>query len=267
MDHFREFLRSPMIEYKNIVEYWRPSDTLEQYDKAIKEKDIPYGPQDIEYRNNNRGYRSDDFDSWQNHKYRIVYAGCSHTEGIGLPLDHVWSKVFHKMLCEKLNHDIPFWSIAVGGTGTDQIARNLFHEGELLRPQVVLAFIPFIERRERWHEDRWVINSRFNRDDRAARKVFTDGRYVAYQTEKNFSFISLMMEKWDSIFLYSSTDYFFSYYKIQLPRIAKVECGDSLLNYYDYARDGIHAGPLSHKAFAEQLFKNSWPTIEQKLNT
>ncbi len=266
MDSLKEFLRPPMIAYANVEERWRPSDTEQQYHKAKHQFEIPYGPNDIIYRNNNRGFRCDDFEDFNQHRYRILFSGCSFTEGIGLPLEDVWSKVFHSMLCEKIGTYIPYWNIAVGGTGTDQIVRNLYCEGDLLRPQVVISYIPYLVRRERWHEDKWIISSRYNRDDRAAKKVFTNERLIQYHTEKNFAFIDLLMEKWDSIFLYSSCDYFFEFKSINLPRMYKCNSGDALLNYLDYARDGIHAGPVSHRTLAEKMFQNSWPIIRQKLN-
>lgn len=266
MDSLKEFLRPPMLSKADLKESWRPSDTMAQYEKSKKSKKIPYGPDDIEYKNNNRGFRCDDFTDWQNHDHRIVYAGCSFTEGIGLPLEDVWSKTHNGMVKKKIGKEIPYWSLAVGGTGTDQLVRNLFIEGERLRPQVVLAYIPYIERRERWHEDKWIVSSKFTKDDKGTRLLFTDPRYIKYQTEKNFAMISLLMEKWDSIFLFNTTDFFFEYYSIDLPRIARIDAGETLLKYLDYARDGVHAGPDSHRAFAEKFFDNSWPIIKEKLN-
>lgn len=256
-----------MLNSANLVENWRPSDTWIQYQQSKKFKSIPYGPDDIEYKNNNRGFRSDDFTDWQKHDYRIVYVGCSFTEGIGLPIDHVWSKIHKGMIEKKIGKEIPYWSLAVGGTGTDQIVRNLFVEGELLRPQIVLAYIPYLERRERWHDDRWIVSSRFTKDDKATRVLFTDPKYIRYQTEKNFAMISLLMEKWDGIFLYNTSDFFFEENTIELPRMTKIDAGDSLLNYLDYARDGIHAGPVSHQVFAEKFFEKSWPIIQAKINS
>jgi len=266
MDSLKEFLRPPMQFHANLVENWRPSDTPIQYNQSKKSKKIPYGPDDIEYKNNNRGFRCDDFTDWKKHDHRIVYAGCSFTEGIGLPLEDVWSKTHNGMVNKKIGKEIPYWSLAVGGTGTDQLVRNLFVEGEKLRPQVVLAYIPYVERRERWHEDKWIASSKFTKDDKATRVLFTDPRYIKYQTEKNFAMISLLMEKWDSIFLFSTTDFFFEYYSVELPRIVRIDVGKTLLNYLDYARDGIHAGPVSHQVFAEKFFDKSWPVVKEKLN-
>lgn len=266
MNPKEEFTRVPMVERANIVEKWRPSDTEEQYQIAKIKFPTNYGPNDIEYRNNNRGYRCDDFDLWENYRYRIVFAGSSDTEGVGLPLEHCWAKVMHKMICDKLGQKIPYWNIAVGGTGTDQMVRYLYHEGNILRPQVVISYLPFLERRERWHNDRWILSSEYTKTDRDAKKLFVDKRYIEYQTEKNFTMISLLMEKWKGIFIYNTNEILYNEQQLMLPRIVKKTVSPVLQDYLDHARDGVHAGPISHRTFAESMFEQSWSIIKEQFD-
>ena len=110
------------------------------------------------------------------------------------------------MICEELKVDIPFWSIAVGGTGLDQMVRYLYHFGDILRPQIIIGFLPPIYRRERWAEDKWLPDN----PDKETVKVLGQEEFAIYQTEKNMVMLNLLLEKWNSHMLYSSWsfDYF-----------------------------------------------------------
>ena len=74
-----EFLRIIRPDLVNKTLYWADSDTEEQYNK-VKDR-VPYGPNDITYKYNNYGFRCDDFTDWRENPIRILFAGCSMTEG------------------------------------------------------------------------------------------------------------------------------------------------------------------------------------------
>lgn len=247
-----EFITSPFQERANTSLQWTPSDTYEQFCK-VKDK-VQYGPDDISYDFNDKGFRCDNFDLWEKYPYRMVFAGCSFTEGIGLPLEDTWAKVFHKMICEKLGTNIPYWNIAKGGSGLDSISRALYVDCDMLKPQVVISYLPFLERRERWHRDLWAPGS-----ISPETKLFIDERYVVYQTEKNLAFINLLLEKWNAIMLTMPVDYEFDFTKIPLSRIKFTEHYSTKAR--DLARDGMHSGPKANAEFAEELFKRFWPGI------
>lgn len=256
-----EFIKSPLQERANTSTQWLPSDTYSQY-CTVKDK-VQYGPNDISYNFNNKGYRCDDFESWEKHPYRIVFTGCSFTEGIGLPLEHTWAYIFHKKVCEELKMYIPFWNISKGGAGLDLILRALYTDCDLLKPQVIISYLPFLERRERWHGDLWAPCDGPLKNEMAGEiKLFTNERYVTYQTEKNLAFVDLLLEKWKSIMLAIPADQDFDFTKIPMSNI-------KFTPYYgpiagDLARDGMHFGPRWNAEFAEELFKRFWPDIRHQ---
>lgn len=251
----QEFLKLDRSIVVNKTLDWLPVDTKEQYERVSKTMDIPYGPNDITYKFNNYGFRCDDFNSWENYPYRILFAGCSMTEGIGVPLEDLWAKKLHTKIVNKIGFEIPYWTIASGATGLDHMSRYLFHLKDMLRPQIIISHLPSNVRRERWHEDRWSIwNLDYDIDKHTA--ILADENLVNYQTEKNLAMINIMLEEIDSWFFCSSD------IDISLSRFIKK---DIFLEQIDFGRDGLHAGPKSNDLFANITFDVFWPNIQEKL--
>lgn len=253
-----EFLKLIREEFVNKSFNWKDSDSQENY----KEQNNLYSPHSITYKYNNYGFRCDDFDNWENYPYRVLFAGCSMTEGTGLPLEDIWAKQVHKMICDKIGVSIPFWSVASAGSGIDHMVRYLYNVKDLLKPQIIISYVPDKVRRERWFEDRWSVWS-LDLDVERNTKIMLDTKFVEYQTEKNLAILNLILNQLDCYFLYSSSmnDFSISDY-INSPLIIQK---DHKPEQYDYARDGLHAGPRTNKIMAHQAFDYFWPIIEQKL--
>ncbi len=263
----KEFLTIGRSDFINKTFQWTSSDTKEEYQKAIKTKDIPYGPEDITYVYNEHGFRCDRFDLES--PYRILFAGCSMTEGIGVPLKDLWAKQMHIMICQKLQIDIPYWNIATAGAGLDHMVRHLYNVKDLLKPQIIISYLPNKVRRERWADDNWSAWDAetpfwkwpFKLDNET--ETFLNDRYINYQTEKNIAMLDMILKELDCMFLYSSSmeDFSISDY-IQSPRYVQRH---HVPEQYDFGRDGIHAGPKTNAIMAERAFEYFWPTIEQRL--
>ncbi len=252
-----EFFKKPRSLKVNLTKKWEPSDTEEQYLKAKKKFDICYGPNDIEYKYNNYGFRCDNFESYKKHPHRILFAGCSMTEGIGLPLDDTWAKLMHNKISEDLKIEFPFWSIAAGGTGLDQLTRYLYHYGDLLRPQIILSNLPDIERRELWDME----ESYYDRKH----KVLLEEKFVTYQTEKNLAMINLLLEKWNTSFMFVTYNPKFSISHMNLSHMTQFEMFYIDRTEWDFARDGMHAGPNVNRLFYERFYNIVKPYIKKKL--
>lgn len=253
-----EFLKLPTDPFANTTCKWKIADNEKQYQKV--KATVPYGPEDITYIHNSDGFRCDEFKNWNDYPYRILFAGCSLTEGVGLPLEDTWAKIVHNKICKLTKTDIPFWSIARGGTGIDQMVRYMVHYMEKLKPQIVISYIPHAERRERWYNDfygPWAIE---NND--SATTTLLDEKYVNYQTEKNLVMIDLILERYNSIMVSSTVNHSLNLDYMHLRNILQ---SNNTIMKIDLARDGIHAGPKTNKLFAEMIFKNYWPIIEEKL--
>lgn len=265
MRYGNEFLLPPCNELFNATEDWKHTDSIEQWYKV--RDTVPYGIDSFRYHYNNYGFRCDDFESWEKHPFRIAFAGCSHTEGLGLPIEEIWPKLFLKKASEKLGVELPFWSIARAGTGTDHMVRSLYHYGDLLRPQVIISYMPTYHRRERWHDDMYIPGqgTEIGKDAKKGYH-FMEDRFVVYQTEKNMAFIDMMLKKWDGLLLYVIPDWNTTSDIESLTQIKQLE-GDHFFEdfFMDYARDGQHAGPKANALFAEKMFNASWPIIEKRL--
>ena len=254
-----EFLRPPSDPFANVTCKWKVADNEDVYNKV--KGTVPYGPDDITYVHNSDGYRCDEFDDWTKHPYRILFAGCSLTEGVGLPLEHTWAKILHGYICDITKTDIPFWSIARGATGLDQMVRYMAHYMDRLRPQIVISYLPNLERRERYYNDFFGPWS-MDQYDNLQTKMLFDERFVTYSTEKNVVMMELILEKYKSIMLCSAVDHKFDLSYIYLNNIK--QCIKHVPKV-DSARDGLHAGPKTNQMFADMMFEHFQDIIKQRL--
>ena len=96
------------------------SDTEELYNQNLKSKsnDWYYRTNQIKYIRNSNGHRCREIKDIDLTNY-ILYAGCSHTEGIGLELE----KTYPYLLSKSLNCD--YYNLGVGGSGIDVLLHNL----------------------------------------------------------------------------------------------------------------------------------------------
>lgn len=95
----------------------------------------------FEYKLNNYGFRSDDFDS-ELSKSNILYGGCSNTFALGLPLEYSWAYQFNKSL-DKNN----FFSIGVNSASVDIIIHNVINYiRKIGKPSGVILLFPDIFR-------------------------------------------------------------------------------------------------------------------------
>jgi hypothetical protein len=101
---------------------WLSSDTQELYEKNRKARSAEltrFGWTDsgIEYRFNSQGFRCTEF----NHDPGVLFLGCSHTMGIGMPESEIWASIVADQL--KLN----CWNLGLGGASNDVAFRMAYH--------------------------------------------------------------------------------------------------------------------------------------------
>ena len=217
----------------------------------------------VYYKFNDYGFRCDNFTDCLKYKFRLLFVGGSNTEGMGLNVHECWAKLFHDMVCEKLNYQMPYWNIAVAASGTDHIARFLYSVGDLIQPNIIISWLPPIERRERFDSDFYLPGH--DTDEKNNVRAFIDDRFIQYQTEKNFAFINLMLEKWNSTFIYRashSCDYdrldFGFRNMINIRDIPDINIEN------DLAYDERHPGVKTNQIFSKLMFEYCWPIIEKK---
>lgn len=233
---------------------WFGSDLEENYNPI----DNLYKPEDINYTFNQYGFRCDNFT--ENAKHRIVFLGCSLTQGIGVKLEESWAYVLLQLIKSETGYNIPFWNLALGGSGLDAQVRAYYHYYQMLQPKLVIGFIPPPYRRELYigiehpvtgdtpvfvlpHSDIFVEN-----------KLLLDEKNIAYECEKNFAMLDLMLQKYNTKMLWNGwgfdrlPDQFYTKHKLEI-------------KYDRKARDSLHPGPKLHANFAEEIFNQYKETI------
>jgi hypothetical protein len=83
----------------------------------------------ITYKFNSYGFRSDEFNSGE---LGVMFIGCSHTVGIGLPLESTWPYIVSTSL--KLKN----YNLGIGGASNDTAFRLAYYWIDRLRPSVVI---------------------------------------------------------------------------------------------------------------------------------
>jgi hypothetical protein len=104
----------------NKTEVFSGSDSEELFKKNLETKPLDwyYRNVKITYERNSYGHRCKNASDINYDNY-ILFVGCSHTEGVGLELEHTYPYTLSK----KLNCD--YYNLALGGSGIDVAIHNL----------------------------------------------------------------------------------------------------------------------------------------------
>jgi len=113
---------------------WHGTDSKELYQKNLSRnrsllEQYNWIDQPITYKFNSHGFRADEFDSTNP---GVVFIGCSHTLGVGLPVESTWAHIVSSKL--KLKN----YNLGVGGSSNDTAFRLLYHWIEQLKPSLVI---------------------------------------------------------------------------------------------------------------------------------
>jgi hypothetical protein len=236
------------------------------------------------YKYNNHGFRCDEFTTKS--ELPIVFLGCSHTSGVGLEIQDVWSSVLLEKIKNYTGKTIPFWNLAIPGSSIDRQATVLEKYIHKLNPKLIFFSIPSMFRRHIVLEDH-VIDYRPTRMDlhtdeygdriirnlSKAEYVLLDEKYAAFESYKNLRLINTLAILKNSKIYYhtgveNQTDNWYERPQndnSQTPNwnIIQTMC-DKLSNFNnldlpfvlsDLARDGSHLGKISHRKFAESVFE------------
>jgi hypothetical protein len=230
---------------------WGLCDTEKRFlSSPIKEqwKDI-----EISYKYNNFGFRCNDFTQWQHSKFNVVFAGCSHTEGEGLPLEHTWAWLTYERIKSALNVDFPYWNIASGGTGLDTFVRYLWNYVPMLLPTYVIVMIPGFFRREPAPGRSWIPmeNQKGNYSE-----VFSEEQFATYEYEKNICFISNIAQCYNFNVLAVYHQWELETYNFKIPHMKNIY---SYVDNWpkgtnDKARDNLHVGTKTNEIYSNDIF-------------
>ena len=258
---------------------WLPRDLEEHYTPL--NSGLPnYSKDEITYELNSDDYRSDEFD--KKTELPILFMGCSLTEGIGLPLNEVWTYHLHSKIAETTGKVIPFWSLAKGGTGIDYAARCFYKYGPLLKPKYVFYLLSSTHRREYEYcldtaEYRMWLPS--DTPDNSF-SMFADPKFSAYQAYRSLMILnSVASSTGTTIFIFnpfpetspkgifeqfSNIEYIPKFVQSALPLPAQPSYGlpDRLKSRPWLARDNMHPGAR----WQYQIYNIMWNYVKDKFS-
>lgn len=112
---------------------WFPLDSEERYNENIKNnlnklQEFDWVDSTFTYKFNSHGFRCDEFTEDPG----IMFLGCSHTIGIGLPLENNWPT----LVSNELN--LKMINLGIGGSGADTAFRLANHYITQLQPKIVI---------------------------------------------------------------------------------------------------------------------------------
>jgi hypothetical protein len=246
-------------------------------------KDNPYllnlRKKTYNYKFNSHGFRCDEFTTAS--ELPILFLGCSHTMGVGLEIEDVWSKVLLEKIKNYTGKKIPFWNLSIGGSSIDRQATVLEKYIHALNPKLIFFLVPSMFRRHIVLNDK-VIDykpTRMNvehyghsiiRNVSRAENVLLDEKYAAYESYKNLRLINTIAKLKKSKIYYHigienqennwaerrySNDPDWNMIKIMCNRLSNFNNLDVHFENFDVARDGSHHGVISHRKFAENVFE------------
>ena len=113
---------------------WHGTDSEELYQKNLVRNRTQLDQYNwinrpITYKFNSHGFRADEFDSAGS---GVMFIGCSHTLGMGLPVESTWAHRVSTAL--KLKN----YNLGVGGASNDTAFRLAHHWIEQLKPDLVI---------------------------------------------------------------------------------------------------------------------------------
>jgi hypothetical protein len=240
--------------YINSVRDWLPMDTEKLFNENYQDKDkrlllekYNWNKNSIKYKFNNYGFRCEDFKDVDN----VVFLGCSHTIGIGIPLESNWTTLVSNVI-----NLVPY-NLGIGGGSWDTCFRLAFYWLEKLKPKIVIVMGPELLRMEwkldrtfltesekkleivDWHNyGRWSLNHESTAISHFS-KLITYEENLQLLKEKNKLAIENLAAKIKTKLLFVNKFYALSNGKI----------------VGDLARDLAHAGVDLHKNKAEEIIK------------
>lgn len=208
---------------------WSDTDTVDRFKQNpdfAKWQDIG-----ITYDFSNEGFRTYDFNFLLGKEIDVAL-GCSHTMGVGLPIDWAWPSLIEK------SRPYPMLNLGLGAGTTDTVARILTNITGLF--QINTVFIC-------WPEFK---------------------RFETYSDENAYFIIpnnSLIEHTWNM-------DQHISLHRFYKNKLIVDLLGHNTINHVhsaliknyrilDYARDGMHFGPETHKLIAK-LFSDKLTNIK-----
>jgi hypothetical protein len=224
----------------------------------------------VEYLYNSDRFRCDEFTNEHNNKKHILFAGCSETEGVGSPLDTVWSKIIYNSLSQ--NNDLSgYFSLGKSGWGWQKIINNfLIYSKKYGYPEYLIVLLPRVSRFYTWINDDWqYIQKFFSIQDHDFSKE--EHRKLWIDFVMGWKLFELYCESNNVKLIWSSWDYmendnlektgkhfngFFSIKDTDVLNYFKEARPDGKRLKYDVDRRDGHNGIIEHACYSKLFLNN-----------
>jgi len=238
----------------------------------------PKDCKDIRYTFNDCGFRSDNFNMHSD--IPILFTGCSYTEGIGLPVNKIWTNRLLDKLKEKTGKTIPHWNLALAGAGLDSIANGLYWYSLKFKKHldyIVILFPPFARREYCYNTadiKTWFHpgSPGLSNDSKIVDALFMDIEFIKYQSIKNLALIDSVSKSLNAKVVYSMWDFPGTATEYEVGIIQENFSDFQYIKYpnlnfdIDFARDSTHPGPSMHNKISEVFFDEYFKKQLQELS-
>jgi hypothetical protein len=262
------YYNSMIASRANTKHLWHSYDVPHNYlEVNSKGPNIyPRNCKEIVYAFNNYGFRSDEFDL--NSDLSILFTGCSYTEGVGLPVNSIWSNILLNRLRVVTGKNIPQWNLALSGAGLDSIANGLYWYSLKFKKKLdyIVILFPAFSRREFCYDTKDIKIWQhpkcpgINEGD-VVDRLFADSAFIRYQSIKNLALIDAVSKNLNAKVIYSVwqghetyTDHEDSIIQENFPNFQYIKYPNWKYNS-DFARDSEHPGPSMHEKISEAFFE------------
>lgn len=224
-------------QFASTTQLWNGTDSEKNFKKncaipesyKILEANGWLAPESLTYKFNSEGFRDDEFDQQPSG----LAIGCSHTQGVGVKLEHTWPSQLQTMLEQKI------WNLGVGGSALDTCYRFLEYWIQHLNVKFVICVVPGISRYEMYTDNNWT-----NFLPTSEIRPYLEGYHKEYLTYDQNSIMNRQKNLYAMKYICHLHNVPFYY-----------DLLEDFENHAD-ARDLQHAGASSYRKLAYKFFNN-----------
>jgi len=230
-------------DYANCISDFTSGDTEEHYLAALKTQpaDWYYANKKITYQYNENGHRCTSIKDLNFDNY-ILFAGCSHTEGVGLELETSYPYLVSQALgCD-------YYNLAISASGIDTLEYNIVHWFLQFKKKPKYVFV------------QWPDHSRFISLYPGYKNILPNGSWCTSTDEKKF-FVAGESTGFFNGRKFISTNLIKNIIDVPLITV-NLSCMALYDNFslswkgIDFARDLGHYGIKSHKVLVDKLLQH-----------
>lgn len=229
---------------------WFGMDNEELYNKITPpHTKWHYNKNNVNYTFNSYGYRGDEPE--QDADYTVLVSGDSHSFGIGLDDEEVWTHQF-KLLLKEQYPKCKIINLSCPGGSNDWIARSITCAVDTIKPDLVITCFTHPNRREAIWESGYLWQLGTTIPDNPVQSEYEEFQSWFMTVNEHSDYYNLVKNQ--KLVQKSCRDYMLLDTHFYRLTTIQRQLG-SIYSITDVARDCLHFGPRVHKVFARELYK------------